>query len=200
MMWDFLKGEPVFLASNSPRRRKLLEDTGLVFDIQPVETDEKLDASLPVEDAVVELSRLKASTAARNIARGWIIGADTVVVLDNQVFGKPRSAAEAEKMIRSLSGRTHRVITGFTILHSPGMESISDFASTEVVFHSLSDDDIKGYIDTGEYVDKAGGYGAQGIGGLLIDGYEGCFFNVVGLPLSKLRRSWIELSQRMVKP
>ncbi len=196
-MWGFLQGEPVILASSSPRRRKLLQDTGLDFEVKPVAVDEVLSRGVRVEEAVMELSGRKAEKAAVGLDKGWIIGADTVVVLGAEILGKPEGLVEAEAMIRRLSGRRHRVITGFTILHLPGMESVSDFSSTDVIFYPLSDNTIRDYLSTGEYIDKAGGYGAQGYGGFLIEEFRGCFFNVVGLPLAKLRRAWMDFRSRI---
>jgi septum formation protein len=191
-MWNFLHNEKIILASNSPRRRELLRETGLKFVCKPVEIEEDLKG-LPPEETAMELSRKKALSAAENVTEGWIISADTIVLVDGQILGKPVDAKDAEWMLRLLSGTTHHVITGFTILHLPDKAVISDYETTNVTFYNLSERDISDYIATTEPFDKAGAYGAQGYGAFLIEKIEGDFFNVVGLPLGKLRRVWLQM-------
>lgn len=192
MMWGFLKDEPVILASDSPRRIEILTNTGLTFRRKPSGIDESIDPEFPLERGLIEVSRHKVEAASSGEKNGWIIGADTVVAIGEKVLGKPSNHEEATEMLRMLSGRTHRVITAYTILRLPVKNMVSDFEVTQVTFYPLSEEEIGNYISTGEPFDKAGAYGAQGRGNLLIKRIEGCFFNVVGLPLSKLRRTWME--------
>ena len=190
MMWDFLEGERVILASGSPRRRELLEKVGLRFTVKPVDIDETVDNQLSLEDAVMELSRRKAEAARFGESEGWIIAADTIIALDGEAVGKPDNREDSAKTLRRLSGRRHQVITGFAIMRIPLNKTVSGCQVTSVKFYPLSDEEIELYIATGETMDKAGAYGAQGCGSLLIERIEGCFFNVVGLPLAELRRIW----------
>ncbi|NQS98926.1 MAG: septum formation protein Maf [candidate division Zixibacteria bacterium] len=190
MMWDFLEGERVILASGSPRRRELLEKVGLRFTVKPIVIDETVDTQLSLEDAVMELSRRKAEAARVGETEGWITAADTIIALDGEAIGKPENREDAVRILRKLSGRQHKVITGFTIMHIPLNRTVSGCQITSVKFYPLSDEEIELYIATGEPMDKAGAYGAQGCGSLLIERIEGCFFNVVGLPLAELRRTW----------
>ena len=161
--------------------------------LEPVMVDEALNPGVTLEEAVMEVSRRKVEAAEKTVKRGWIIGADTVITIDGEALGKPSDDKEAAQMMRRLSGRTHRVLTGFTIAHQPTAAAVTDVVSTEVDFYPLSEEEVQEYVNAGEYRDKAGGYGAQGLGALLIREYRGCFFNVVGLPLAKLRRRWREL-------
>ena len=177
----------LILASGSPRRRELMEmlrPEGL--EIVPALGEETADPALPPEELVKALSRGKAAEVAARCAKGGdvVVGADTVVVLDGTVLGKPRDAADARRMLRALSGRSHTVFTGVTVLR--GDACISHAERTEVRFRALTDAEIERYIATGEPMDKAGAYGAQGYASLFVEHLDGDFFNVMGLPLCAL--------------
>lgn len=181
----------LILASGSPRRAEILNNAGFSFDVQPVDVDESLLPNEDAEDYVLRLAKAKAQnvavSAAKNSARAFVIGADTTVVCGGRIFGKPENAAEARDMLRALSGTAHEVHTGIAIVRTPDGLQASAVETTRVTFLPLSQDQIDAYIATGDPFDKAGGYGIQGIGGKFIPRIEGCYFNVMGLPLS---RTW----------
>ena len=154
--------------------------------ILPAKGEERADPTLPPDALVQALSRQKAAEVAGRYAapEDTVIGADTVVVLDGRVLGKPRDEGDARRMLRALSGRSHTVFTGVTVIR--GEESLSHAERTEVFFRTLSDEEIDRYIATGEPMDKAGAYGAQGWASLFVERLEGDFFNVMGLPLCAL--------------
>ena len=154
--------------------------------ILPAAGEERADPSLPPDELVIALSRRKAEEIAARYASAEdaVIGADTIVVLDGRVLGKPSGAGDARRMLRALSGRSHSVYTGVTVIR--GGETLSHAERTEVFFRVLSDDEIDRYIATGEPMDKAGAYGAQGWASLFVERLEGDFFNVMGLPLCAL--------------
>ena len=172
------------LASTSPRRRELLGLLGLPYEIIPSSYDEEAvdPNTLTPSDYVIQLARGKASeVAARLDADALVIGADTTVVLDGRYLNKPVNPADAARMLRALSGRTHEVYTGLCLVH--GDTVVTDFARTEVTFDTLTDDIIAAYVATGEPLDKAGAYGIQGKALSFIPAIHGDYFNVVGLPL-----------------
>jgi septum formation protein len=177
----------LILASASPRRAELLRQIGLDFQVVASLIAEDLPAD-PVapERLVMDLATAKVKQVARGRADGVIIGADTIVFLENQVLGKPGSAAEAVTMLTRLSGKTHQVFTGLGVFDGATDRLITDFAMTEVVFRTLCNHEIQAYVRTGEPLDKAGAYGIQGRGALLVEKINGCYFNVVGLPIGKL--------------
>ena len=175
----------IILASQSPRRRELLERMGLdQFEIRPAQGEERADPALAPDRLVEELSRQKARQIARTDADALVIAADTVVAVDGRVLGKPRSREEAEQMLSALSGRTHTVYTGVTVRR--GDRELTEHEATEVVFRSLTAAEIRAYVDTGEPMDKAGAYGIQGRGCVLVQGIRGDYYNVVGLPVCRL--------------
>ena len=177
----------IILASQSPRRRELLERMGIRdFEVLPARGEELADPSLPPAELVEELSRRKCAEVAALRPGGLVIGADTVVSIDGQVLGKPRDRAEAERMLRALSGRQHTVYTGVTVLYNGTAETGSE--RTSVRFRPLTDGDITRYIATGEPMDKAGAYGIQGYGSVLVEGISGDYYNVMGLPVCRLAR------------
>ena len=180
------------LASASPRRRELLEQIGLKFRIFVTNADEsKIDKNLPVNLYVEELAMAKAAAAAKvlnNEKDAIIIAADTVVYFNNKIMGKPKDEKEAFDMIESLSGNMHEVFTGICVMRISDGFSTAGCERTEVYFNELSPEKIQRYIDTGEPMDKAGAYGIQGVGALLVEKIIGDYFNVVGLPLSKLSK------------
>ena len=174
----------IILASKSPRRKELLSLCGLEFEIKPADADETLPLGITPKEAVEMLSRIKAEPLRNGC--DIIIGADTVVALDGVIMGKPRDEKDAFDMLRALSGRTHGVYTGVTLLK--GEKTLTFSEKTDVEFYPLSDEEINEYIATGEPLDKAGAYGIQGKGGLLIRGISGDYNNVVGLPVARLLR------------
>jgi septum formation protein len=182
-----LKGEhlsKLLLASESPRRKELLTAMGIYFEARPAGIDED---SIPADHPRTLAIRLAYAKAMAILAQGPeepVFAADTVVALEGILYSKPGTAAQAREMLRNLSGREHEVITGVAIAMSDPHEVHLDSATTRVRFRSLSDEEIERYVATGEPMDKAGGYGIQGLGGDLIESIEGDYFNVVGLPCS----------------
>ena len=175
------------LASKSPRRKELLGNIGINAQIIPSSVDESPYKKLPPEQMVKELAMLKACDVARSLRGNTVvIGADTCVCLGGKVFGKPQNMAEAEEMLRELSGKTHEVFTGFCVYNCKDGTAVSRAEVTHVTFRVLTDSEIKAYVKTREPRDKAGAYGIQKRGALFIEKIEGDFFNVVGLPLCSL--------------
>ena len=176
----------LILASNSPRRRELLERIGVTdFKVAAPNVDETVEDRLSPAETVEQLSLRKARAAAEKAGPdGLIIAADTVVALDGAVLGKPHSEDDAFAMLSALSGREHHVYTGVTVLR--GDRAVTEHEETAVTFRALEPDEIRGYIATGEPMDKAGAYGIQGIGALLVSGIRGDYCNVVGLPVFRL--------------
>jgi septum formation protein len=174
----------LLLASASPRRRDLLAAAGLAFVVDAVNVDEQpLDAEAPAA-CVERLARLKASVAAEQHPEVAVIGADTAVILDNEILGKPADARDAVRMLTSLAGRQHEVLTGIAVAWQGQL--ISEVARTGVWMHPMSARDIAEYVGTGEPFDKAGSYAIQGLGARLISHIEGSYTNVVGLPVAAL--------------
>lgn len=211
----------IILASKSPRRKQLLEEAGVHFVTftGSTEVDETLEPDLLAnpEEAVKKLAERKAGAVVQEVLAqnpvglGIVIGADTMVVLDGEIFGKPYSADHAREMLRKLSGRTHEVITGVSVwmmLLNETEENGGDgnvsigfrtFAETSyVTFKELTEDDINAYVATGETIDKAGAYGIQGKGAQLVEKYEGDYNNIVGLPVDKLLHDFPDLLRREV--
>lgn len=182
------------LASNSPRRREILNNAGVSFFVYALEVDESVPSGTLPFDAVKIVSARKANAVKSELgerAAGKIIlSADTVVSADGKILGKPENEIKAVEMLRFLSGRRHTVYTGFTIIKDEF--EFSDYESTDVFFRSLSEKEIVSYVKTGEGNDKAGSYGIQGIGGLLTEKIQGDYFNVVGLPISKINVTLFE--------
>ena len=178
----------IILASQSPRRRELLGQMGFSdFIIRPAVGEEKADLSLSPARLVEDLSLQKGLEVAASAAPGdLVIAADTVVAVDGQILGKPHSPQEAAEMLCALSGRTHTVYTGVTLCRDS--EVLTEHEATSVRFRPLTREEIEAYVATGEPMDKAGAYGIQGIGSLLVEGIEGDYFNVVGLPVCRLGR------------
>ena len=175
----------LILASKSPRRRELLDRMGLAHMVVSAECDEWFPEDLSPAETVKYISREKAFAAANMAApEDIVITADTMVFLDDKKLGKPADEAEAFAMLRALSGRTHTVYTGVTV--AQGNRTLTEAEGTRVRFAPLSDETIRAYIKTGEPMDKAGAYGVQALGALLIEGIEGDFFNVMGLPVRRL--------------
>lgn len=176
----------VVLASGSPRRKELMEMLGFKnMEIIPAKGEEKLDLSLSPGELVEALSAAKAQEVAALRDKGdLVIGADTIVWLDGKVLGKPHSKQEAEKMLLKLSGRSHEVYTGVSIVKDG--KCVSQHEVSKVFFREVSEAEAEAYVETGEPMDKAGGYGAQGLGALFVREIKGDFFNVMGLPVCRL--------------
>lgn len=174
---------PLVLASASPRRHALLGQVGIPFLAMDSALCEETGASDP-ETLVTELARAKAGAVLQRSRQGWTLGADTLVVLGRMPLGKPRDASDARAMLRLLSEKEHRVLTGFTLLDPEGGHVHSQTVSTLVRVKRLSPKEIDAYVRSGEPMGKAGAYAIQGIGAFMVEGITGCYFNVVGLPLS----------------
>lgn len=176
----------IILASKSPRRREILEVMGVDFEINVADADERVEETLTPVEAVCEISKRKAAAVLERHKgeESIIVSADTVVVIDGKVIGKPKDEEDAFNIIKSLSGRTHEVYTGFTVCGKG--KTKTDFEVTKVHFKELCDDDIRRYIATGESMDKAGAYGIQQKGNLFVEYIHGDYYNVVGFPISKI--------------
>lgn len=181
----------IILASASPRRVQLLSQVGIDFTVVPSSVTENIDGALAPEELAIELSYRKASNVAeklkgRNDCReALVIGADTIVVKE-VILGKPENEEDAFRMLGMLAGEWHEVITGLSVVAANGLKEVKGFELTRVKMRELSEEEIRSYVRTGEPLDKAGAYGIQGIGASLVERIEGCYFNVVGLPLNRL--------------
>ena len=181
-----MNGAKLILASKSPRRRYLLKQAGLDFSVIPSFFDE---ASVPLSTPathVRQLAEYKAADVAGNYPDSWVIGADTIVLINGMILGKPGSSGEAGAMLKSLSGRTHQVLTGYCICCKAKERWHSETIHTDVTFKRLSDAEIQWYIHTGEPFDKAGAYAIQGLGTFLVKSINGSYTNVVGLPVCEV--------------
>jgi septum formation protein len=190
----------LILASSSPRRAEILRDAGIAFEIRATEIDE---TALPGETAhamVARLAEAKARAAAAQMDAGMgdciVVGADTTVELDGEILGKPRDSAHAREMLAKLSGRTHHVLTGLFLLRVPCGATRAAVENSAVKFAPLREKEIAAYVATEEPLGKAGAYAIQGRAGRYIPGIEGCYFNVVGLPLARLHALLNELGWR----
>jgi septum formation protein len=185
MVTKIQQGE-IILASNSPRRRYLLSQAGLKFKVVPSTFDERSVRVGSPADYCKILSRAKAENVACRFPGSWVIGADTIVLIDGRVLGKPVNKAAARSMLQRLGGQTHQVYTGFSIFNLNQARSLTDIVSTDVTFKNLSDDEIEWYIHTDEPFDKAGAYAIQGLGTFLVKRVNGSYTNVVGLPVCEI--------------
>lgn len=176
----------IILASASPRRSELMTLAGFRFDVICADIDEIVPEKALPQEVVMSLALQKAQAVAKDHRKSAVVGSDTVVALDGKILGKPRSEKEAAEMLRSLSGRIHKVYTGVAIVC--GEKVTSFFDETEVEFYPLTDQEILDYVATGEPMDKAGAYGIQGRGAVLVKRINGDYFNVMGLPISKVYR------------
>ena len=185
----------LILASKSPRRRQLLSMMGLEFAVQTADIDETMDKSQTPAHEVAAVAARKAAKIAASHPQDVIVSADTIVVIDGRILGKPKDEEDAARMLRLLSGRTHTVYTGLTVYS--GGESSTQVAATAVTFRALSDAEIAAYIKTGEPMDKAGAYGIQGYGSMFVSHLDGDYFCVMGLPVcmlaGMLRKAGVEL-------
>ncbi len=176
----------LILASKSPRRSDLLEQAGLTFSIIPSDFDESSVTMSDPESYVRTLAKSKAIDISKKHPESWVLGADTVVLIDDSILGKPASKAEARSMLKQLSGQTHQVITGYCLCCQTKNDIISETVKTDVRFKTLRDAEIEWYIQTGEPFDKAGAYAIQGIGTFLVKRINGSYTNVVGLPVCEV--------------
>lgn len=176
----------LILASSSPRRKELLENLRITFTISSSEVDESFDPQLSSEDVVMDLAERKAKAIFQENPNAFVLGSDTIVVVDGQVLGKPTDATEAVSMLKMLSGRQHDVYTGVAIISEHG--STRFYEKTEVWFWELTDEEIHSYVQTGEPLDKAGAYGIQGHGSMLVQKINGDYYAVVGLPVARTYR------------
>jgi septum formation protein len=184
----------LILASASPRRAEILRSAGLQFSVLSSAVDETPMPGETPQDLVRRLALAKgALVAARALGPAVIIAADTVVALDGTILGKPRTSEDARQMLEKLSGRTHSVLTGVALIRLPDVERREFIETTHVHFVSISNDEIVRYLASGEPFDKAGAYAIQGLGGRFIARIDGCYFNVVGLPLARLCKDLAEL-------
>jgi septum formation protein len=198
MNQDFASDTRLILASSSPRRANLLRQLGLEFEIVPSSVEENVNGYRSPIRLVTSLAQEKATEVGSKVGSGVIVGADTVVVLDGKQLGKPRDAGEAKRMLTLLSGREHCVYTGFTLLHMPSRQSITDYEVTRVKFRDLSADEVEAYVRSGSCFDKAGAYGIQDdFGAVFVERIDGCYYNVVGFPLTKFYLTWQEFRKRV---
>jgi len=178
--------KPLVLASASPRRRELLESIGLEFHIETAQVDESPAGGESPSDFVLRLSKEKAEAVTHRYPGLWVLAADTIVVVDGDILGKPENMAAASNMLQRLSGRVHEVWTGFCLRHHENSVLAQKAVRTEVRFADLSDALCDAYVKTGEPLDKAGAYGIQGKGACLVEAVNGSYTNVVGLPLAEV--------------
>jgi len=183
----------LILASASPRRQQLLRNAAIPFEVQPADIDETPLAGESPRDCAERLAREKAITVSRKRPKAYILGADTIVVIGETILGKPRDAADAARMLRLLSGRTHEVITGVCLVDPVAGDAEQASETTRVTVREISDDEIRDYVATGEPMDKAGAYAIQGIASRWIPSIEGDYSNVVGLPVALV---WSMLKKR----
>ena len=181
----------IILASSSPRRSELMTLAGFRFDVICADIDEIVPEKAMPQEVVMSLALQKAQAVAKAHRKSAVVGSDTVVALDGKILGKPKNDENAREMLKFLSGKAHSVFTGVTLIKGDITRSFS--VETKVKFFDLTDEEIDEYIKTGEPADKAGAYGIQGYGSLLVEKIDGDYFNVVGLPVSKLARELLAI-------
>ena len=176
----------IILASASPRRKELLEKIGLKFEVDASDCAEEIDPALEPDELVHRISLAKAKSVTSRHKDTIIIAADTIGVIGKKLLGKPHTADEARKMLAQISGKSHEVITGFTVLDTASNKVFSGTVNTKVYIKKLTGQEIAAYVRTGEPLDKAGAYGIQGLGAVIVEKIEGDYYNVMGLPLNAL--------------
>ncbi|MFH1382334.1 MAG: Maf family protein [Chloroflexota bacterium] len=176
----------IVLASASPRRKELLEQIGLKFDVEPSNETEVLDSGLEPHELARKISLTKAEAVARKHKNAIIIAADTFGVLDGQILGKPHTENEAREMLQMLSGKSHSVITGFSLIDTGTGKKLSRAVETRVYIKKLTPPEIDAYVRSKEPLEKAGAYAIQGLGAVIVERIEGDYFNVMGLPINAL--------------
>ena len=186
----------LILASQSPRRRELMKVLKVPYWVRGAEVDESVDPTLPPEEQVAMISRRKAAAAERE-QEDVLIAADTIVVCQGHVLGKPRDKEQAKQMLSMLSGREHEVMTGVTVVRGRTSETFTEI--TRIQFRALSEKEIDDYIATGEPMDKAGAYGIQGGAGRFVEKITGDYSNVVGLPMERLRQTLIRIAPELME-
>ena len=184
------QAKKLILACASPRRKELLENLGYVFQIIPADIDETINGTKSPEEIVKELALQKATYVADSVNYpAIIIGSDTIVVVDNTILGKPENNEDACNMLKMLSGRSHQVISGIAIIDNSNNKKIVDSISSDVYFRAISKEEITSYVKTGEPLDKAGAYAIQGLSSTFIEKINGCYNNIVGLPIFKVTQA-----------
>ncbi|MCH8288774.1 MAG: septum formation inhibitor Maf [Candidatus Marinimicrobia bacterium] len=184
-----LNNQKFILASSSPRRLKLLQQIGINPEvIHPVVKEAEVKTRNAV-DRVVALSQLKANAVADKVDEGIIIGADSAVVIDNKILGKPSNSEEARSMLQALSGKLHKVVTAFCLRNASNGQTVTELEETSVIFRELTEEEIHAYILKEKPFDKAGSYGIQDSGALFVDRIEGCYNNIVGFPLTRFYKT-----------
>ncbi len=181
----------IILASQSPRRRELLQKAGIPFSIRNIEISEEIYKEEKPQDYVLRMAETKAKEGAQQEENAIVIGADTIVCIDNEILGKPKDKEDAANILKKIKGRKHLVYTGVSLNMNKSEKIVSFVEKTEVHFAEMSEEEISDYIETGEPMDKAGAYGIQDKGALFVKKINGCFYNVMGLPL---RRVYEELN------
>lgn len=191
----------IVLASKSPRRREILENIGLKFDVVESGADEEIVPSNSPDEIVKQLAYRKAEKVSQGLKdKALVIGADTIVVLGSKIMGKPKDDDQAFKMLTSLSGVWHNVYTGICVIDTSSGNCMTDYEVTAVRIRKLSSEDIKTYIESGEPMDKAGSYAIQGVGSLLVERIDGCYYNVVGLPVFRLSNMLDNFGVHLLSP
>ncbi|MCB0730530.1 MAG: septum formation protein Maf [Ignavibacteriae bacterium] len=186
--------DPIYLASKSPRRKEMLKMMGIKFKSLNLELDEILDQNQTPIKNVKRIALEKCLAALDKVDVGIIITADTIVVIDGEIIGKPKNKKEAKEILTKLSGRSHSVYTGFSIANKRKNKIITDYSLTKVYFRELSETEISDYIKTGSPLDKAGAYGIQDdFGAVFVKKINGCYYNVMGFPVSKIYKGIKEL-------
>ncbi|MDP6511381.1 MAG: Maf family protein [Dehalococcoidia bacterium] len=176
----------IILASTSPRRKELLEILGLRFQVEPSNYEEDINSELEPHELAKSLSLRKAEMVARKHKYALVIAADTFIVFEGKILSKPQTETAARKMLSTINGRRHSVITGFTIMDTDSKKVLSKSIETKVYIRQLTSNEIDAYVRSKEPLDKAGAYAIQGLGSVIVEKIEGDYFNVVGLPLSAL--------------
>ena len=183
----------VILASQSPRRKELLEKCGVHFVTEPADINEQIDPAKELTEEIKRLSYLKAKTVLDHHPDAIVIGSDTIVAVNGEPLGKPHDRNDAHRMLRELSGHTHQVITGLCILSAE--KCCTDVSVSHVTFMELSDEEINGYIDSGEPMDKAGAYAIQGGAGKFIENIDGDYYAIMGLPINILYKQLKDIEE-----
>jgi len=183
------KMKTIILASASPRRKELLKKIGLKFKVEPSNYEENISRELEPHELAKSLSWEKARLVAQNHKNALVITADTFIVFEGKILGKPHTKTEAKEMLETINGKPHSVITGFTIIDTSNSKTVSKAVETKVYLRKLSSTEIDAYVKSKEPLDKAGAYAIQGLGSVIVEKIEGDYFNVIGLPLSVLTES-----------
>jgi septum formation protein len=188
----------IILASASPRRKELLEKIRLKFEIDPSDCEEDINPEFDPQEIVQQLSIIKAKSVAARHKNALIIAADTIGVMGDKILGKPHTEDEACKMLHEISGKSHLVITGFSILDTTTNKIVTGIVNTRVYIKKLTGQEIDAYVKTGEPLDKAGAYAIQGIGAVIVEKIEGDYYNVMGLPLNALTEALKEFGINII--